>query len=70
MGQEDVTSHRRYTTSLKCLCPEGQLYSIKQQEFVSRFGTDKRTWNIILENNDQKDLSTQLKIVRAAEGFA
>ena len=47
VGFDDVIGKRFHSTSLKCASAFGQMYAIKQEEFITRMQKDYRTWDLL-----------------------
>ena len=47
-GEEDVLSHRNYTTTVKCVSNSGDVFCIKNDEFFRKLKTNQQSWKIIV----------------------
>ena len=61
-GNEDVLYGRNYTTSVRCLSSDAQVYCIRAEEFNHRFSRDDTTWKMLLSHTSFKDSATVRKI--------
>jgi uncharacterized Rossmann fold enzyme len=65
VGLEDALKNRAYTHSMKCVSALGSVYRIKLEDFNTKMQRDEKTWELINDIADQKDVVTKDKIKQA-----
>jgi hypothetical protein len=61
-GDEDIINNRHYTTTVRCLSTNANLYCIKAEEFINKFGKDDKTWKMVVDRAYRRDVATKTKI--------